>query len=424
MEGPLRGVRVLDLTRIVAGPYGTQYLADLGAEVVKVERPGGEEARAMEPSERGQSHYFLAVNHGKEGIVVDLRHPEGRRVLLDLARACDVVVENFRPGVTARLGIDYEAIRQVRPDVVYCSISAFGQAGAWAQRSGFDVAVQAMSGLMSLTGEPGGDPVRMGLPMSDLVAGLNAVIGVSAALFERERTGRGQHIDVALLDTSVNLLTQFAEWRWMTGEDPVAVGSGHPSLAPYRAYPTSDGHVVIATFGESFWPKVCRALELPDLVSDSRFTSNPQRVANREELDAILAAATRRRATAEWDRILTEHDVPHAPVNGVGEALANPLLAARGAITETDDPVLGRRPALGRALTLSAHPNGPVEPAPLLGADTDEVLRRLCGYGEEEIARLRERGAVGGGSMAADAGTGGPGTATDAPHRGGAGGAG
>jgi crotonobetainyl-CoA:carnitine CoA-transferase CaiB-like acyl-CoA transferase len=404
MEGPLNGVRVLDLTRIVAGPYGTQYLSDLGAEVIKVERPGGEEGRAMEPAERGVSHYFMAVNHGKKGVVVDLRQPEGRQVLLDLAAACDVLVENFRPGVTARLGIDYEAVSKVRPDVVYCSISAFGQTGLDAQRSGFDVAVQAMSGLMSLTGEPGGEPVRMGLPMSDLVAGLNAVIGVLAALFERERTGRGQHLDVALLDTSVNLLTQFAEWRWMTGQDPVAVGSGHPSLAPYRAYPTSDGHVVIATFGESFWPKVCAALGRPELERDPRFRTNSTRVAHKEELDALIAETTRGRTTSEWERALSRHDVPNAPVNGVGEALRNPALRARGAVTETVHPVLGRRSALGRAITLSRHLNGTVDPAPALDADTDRVLREVCGYEGARIALLRERGVVGTGSMAPDGG--------------------
>ncbi len=404
MEGPLSGVRVLDLTRIVAGPYATQYLSDLGAAVIKVERPGGEEGRAMQPAERGVSHYFLAVNHGKQGVVIDLRQPEGRQVLLDLAAGCDVVVENFRPGVTARLGIDYESLRAVRPDIVYCSISAFGQTGPEAQRSGFDVAVQAMSGLMSLTGEPGGEPVRMGLPVSDLVAGLNAVIGVVAALFERERTGRGQHLDVALLDTSVNLLTQFAEWRWMTGEDPAAVGSGHPSLAPYRAYPTRDGHIVIATFGESFWPKVCAALGLRDLERDPRFRTNAGRVEHKEELDGLIARTTRQRSTSEWDHILRRHDVPHAPVNGVGEALRNRALLARCAVTETIHPVLGRRPALGRAITFSEHPNGPVDPAPLLDADTDRVLREICGYDLARIRDLRARGAVGAGSMATDGG--------------------
>ena len=404
MEGPLSGVRVLDLTRIVAGPYGTQYLSDLGAEVIKVERPGGEEGRAMVPAERGVSHYFLAVNHGKKDAVIDLRQPEGRQVFLDLAAGCDVVVENFRPGVTRRLGIDYEAVRSVRPDTVYCSISAFGQSGPESERSGFDVAVQAMSGLMSLTGEPGGEPVRMGLPVSDLVAGLNAVIAVVSALFERERTGRGQHLDVALLDTSVNLLTQFAEWRWMTGQDPVAVGSGHPSLAPYRAYPTLDGHIVIATFGESFWPKVCAALELPGLERDPRFLTNAGRVEHKQELDALIAEATSRRPTSEWEPILARHDVPHAPVNGVGDALRNQGLRARGAVTETVHPVLGRRPALGRAITLSAHLNGPVDPAPLLDADTDTVLRDVCGYDASRIGTLRARGVVGAGSMASDGG--------------------
>ena len=358
----------------------------------------------MEPADRGVSHYFLAVNHGKEGVVVDLRHPDGRQVLLDLAAGCDVVVENFRPGVTTRLGIDYQAVRGARPDIVYCSISAFGQTGPDAQRSGFDVAVQAMSGLMSLTGEPGGEPVRMGLPVSDLVAGLNAVIAVLGALFERERTGRGQYLDVALLDTSVNLLTQFAEWRWMTGEDPAAVGSGHPSLAPYRAYPTSDGHIVIATFGESFWPKVCAALGRPDLEHDPRFRTNSTRVAHKEELDALIAATTKKRPTLEWEQILSRHDVPSAPVNGVGEALRNHGLRTRGAVTETVHPVLGRRPALGRPITFSEHPNGPVAAAPLLDADTDRVLREVCGYDPRRIAELRERGVVGAGSMASDGG--------------------
>jgi crotonobetainyl-CoA:carnitine CoA-transferase CaiB-like acyl-CoA transferase len=215
-----------------------------------------------------------------------------------------------------------------------------------------------------------------------------------AALLERERTGRGQLVDVSLLDSAVGLLTQFAEWRFMTGEDPAPVGSGHPSLAPYRAYETSDGHIVIASFGETFWPKICRALELRDLAGDDRFRTNADRVRNKAALDVLLTEATRRRTTAEWDSILTEHDVPHAPVQGIGAALSHAQLAARQVVTTTDHPILGRRPALGRSLTLSNHPSGPVEPAPLLAADTDAVLRDLCGYDEAQIAALRERGVV------------------------------
>ncbi|MFZ0215958.1 MAG: CoA transferase, partial [Candidatus Dormiibacterota bacterium] len=349
MEGPLTGIRVLDLTRVVAGPYATQYLSDLGAEVIKVERPGGEEARAMEPSKDGVSHYFLAVNHGKRSVVVDLQEDAGRRILLDLARHCDVVFENFRPGVATRLGIDYDAVREVRPDIVYCAISGYGQTGPYAHQSSFDVAIQALSGMMSLTGEPGRSPVRMGLPMSDLVAGLVGVVGTVSALFERERTGRGQLVDVSLLDASIGLLTQFAEWRFMTGEDPQPVGSGHPSLAPYRAYETKDGHIVIASFGERFWPKICRALARPALLEDERFRRNADRVRNKPALDELLTEVTRERTTAEWDAILTENDVPHAPVQGVGMALTHPQLAARQVTTTTEHPILGTLRAIGRS---------------------------------------------------------------------------
>ncbi len=283
MGGPLTGIRVLDLTRVLAGPYATSLLADMGADVVKVERPGdGDETRHMAPTQEGESHYFMAVNRNKRGIVVDMKQPAGRQLVLDLARISDVCIENFRPGVTGRLGLDYESVKAVRPDIVYCSISAYGQTGPYAGRSAFDVAIQAMGGAMSVTGEPGGRPMRMGLPMADLSAGLFAALGVLAAIVERQRTGQGQLVDISMMDAMVGLLTQYAGRYFMTGQDVAPVGSGHPSVSPYGTYETADGHIVIANLGESFWVEHLKLGRMPATGRSVRFggqAAEPMRAA-------------------------------------------------------------------------------------------------------------------------------------------------
>jgi len=396
MDGPLHGIRVLDLTRVLAGPFATMLLADLGADVVKVERPGdGDETRHLPPLRGGESHYFVSVNRNKRSVVIDLKQPAGRDLALELARASDVLIENFRPGVTARLGLDYEGARRVNPEIVYCSISAFGQTGPLAQRSAFDIAMQAMGGGMSVTGEPDGPPLRSGLPMADLGTGLFAAIGILAAVVEKQRTGRGQLVDVAMFDAMAGLLTQHAGRYFMTGERAGRAGNGHPAVAPYGTFPAADGAIVIASLGEGFWPKTARALGRPELAGDERFRTNVDRLRNRDELDALIAAETRRRTVAEWEEVFQAHDVPHAPVLDVGQVLDHPQALARGLVAEVEHAALGRMRTTGRAITLPAHPDARPTAAPLLGEHTDEVLRELLGVTPEQVAAWREAGVVG-----------------------------
>lgn len=396
MEGPLDGIRVLDLTRVVAGPFATMLLGDLGAEILKVELPGhGDEGRHIPPLEQGESHYFLSLNRNKKSLSIDLKSPRGRELAVELALRSDVLIENFRPGVTARLGLDYESLRARKPDLVYCSISAFGQTGPLASRSAFDVAMQAMGGLMSVTGEPGRAPVRMGLPMADLSTGLFAAIGVLAAVIDRQRTGRGQLVDVAMFDAMIGLLTQYAGRYFMTGEDTEPVGSGHPGLAPYGAYETSDGYVVIAMLGEQFWPKLCRALDHPEWIDDERFARNPDRLRRRDELDALVGAVMRERSSAEWEARFTEHDVPHAPVYKTSQVLRHPQAKARGMVTEVSHPTLGELEITGRAIHLPAYDEAQFDAPPLLGQHTETVLREVLGYDRERVEALRKEGVIG-----------------------------
>ena len=295
---PLTGIRVLDLTRLLPGAYATLLLADLGAEVIKIEEPdGGDPMRVMGPPflPNGESAYFLSINRSKKSVALDLTKPAGRDVFLDLVRVADVVWDNFRPGITARLGIGHEALSAVNPRVVCCSISAYGQEGPYRDWPAFDLALQAMGGAMSLTGEEGRGPARMGLPMGDLAGGMFGALAVAGALFRRERTGEGAVVDLSLLDCQVSLLTYLAQYFWADGKVPGRMGSGHPSVVPYQALPARDGHLVVAVFAEKFWGAFCRAIGRLDLENDPRFESNVKRVANRTALVSVLEVVFRTR---------------------------------------------------------------------------------------------------------------------------------
>ena len=311
------GVRVLDLSRMLAGPYGSMLLADMGAEVIKIEEPdGGDPMRVMGPPflPDGESAYFLSINRNKKSIALDLTPPAGREVFLDLAAQADVVWENFRPGVMERLGLSYATLAGVNPGLILCSISAYGQDGPYRDWPAFDLALQAMGGAMSLTGEEGGRPVRMGLPMGDLAGGMFGAFAVAGALFRRSRTGHGAHVDLSLLDCQVSLLTYMAQYFWADGRVPGRMGSGHASVVPYQALATRDGHLIVAVFAEKFWGGFCRALERPEWEADARFASNRQRLAHREVLMPLVETVVRERTTEDWLARLHAAGVPAAPM--------------------------------------------------------------------------------------------------------------
>lgn len=394
-RGPLEDVVVLDLTRVVSGPFGTQLLSDLGARVIKVETPvTGDETRQLGPRVASESAMFLGLNRGKESIVIDLHTAGGRDVLGDLVRRADVVIENFRPGVSARLGVDYPSLAKLNARVIACSISGYGQDGPGADRPAYDVIIQALGGGMSLTGEAGRPPVRMGLPIADLSGGLFAVIGVLSALHDRERTGRGQYVDIALLDCHVSLLSYFASYYLLAGEVTRAVGSGHPSAEPYGAFPTADGHVVIAVYNESFWPKLCTALDLPDLADDPRFASNRDRVRNRIELRRILAEVMTRRETSHWVTAFTAAGVPTAAINSIDKALEDVQVRHRDMIIEVEHPKCGLLRLPGNPVKMSEHPTRPAAPPPGLGEHGELILREFLGYSRERIDALRQNRCV------------------------------
>jgi crotonobetainyl-CoA:carnitine CoA-transferase CaiB-like acyl-CoA transferase len=391
----LTGVRVLDLSRMLAGPYGSMLLADLGAEVIKIEEPqGGDPMRAMGPPFLGsdrESAYFLSINRNKKSVALDLEMPEGREVFHDLCRVADVVWENFRPGVMARLGCAPETLRRLNPRLVVCSISAFGQEGPYREWPAFDLALQAMGGGMSLTGEAGGVPVRMGLPMGDLAGGMFGALAVASALFRRAQTGEGAHFDLSLLDCQVSLLTYVAQYYWADGRVPGRVGSGHASVVPYQAFATRDGHVVVAVFAEKFWRGFCQAIERPELATDPRFDSNPKRVERRDELVPMLETLFPARTSAEWLDRMQRQGVPAAPINTVDRVVNDPQVRLRGMVVDLEHPTLGTVKTLGAPVKAAGAPTFHPLPPPALGAHTELILHELLGYPAERIDALRRQ---------------------------------
>jgi crotonobetainyl-CoA:carnitine CoA-transferase CaiB-like acyl-CoA transferase len=387
------GIRVLDLSRMLAGPYGSMLLADLGAEVIKIEDPaGGDPMRGMGPPFLdGESAYFLAINRNKKSVALDLERPEGRAAFLDLCRLADVVWENFRPGVMARLGCEPATLQAANPRLIVCSLSAFGQAGPYRDWPAFDLALQAMGGAMSITGEEGRPPVRMGLPMGDLAGGMFGALAVAGALLRRTRTGEGTLIDLSLLDCQVSLLTYIAQYFWADGRTPGRVGSGHASVVPYQAFATRDGFLVVAVFAEKFWSGFCRAIERLDLATDSRFDSNPKRVERKAELVGLLETIFPGRSTDEWLGRLQREGVPAAPIQRVDQVLDDPQVLLREMVVELEHPKLGTVKTLGTPIKPAGAP--PFRPAspPALGEHTDAVLGGLLGYPAARLAELRQQ---------------------------------
>jgi len=394
--GPLDGITVLDLTRVLSGPYCTMLLADMGARVIKVEQPGkGDDTRAWGPPfVNGESAYFLSINRNKESVTLDFKHPAGRHLLDRLVARADVLVENFRPGTMTRAGLDYASLAAQHPSLVYCSISGFGQHGPKRDRPGYDAVVQAEGGLMSVTGSPDGPPYRLGVAIADLVAGLLAAQGVTLALLARQRTGRGQHVDISMLDGVAALLSYQAGIFFATGSAPPRMGNRHPTIVPYETFEASDGEFVLAVGNDDQFRRFCDVAGVAGLAADDRFARNPDRVRNYDLLRPRLAAALARKTRAEWIEALTAAGVPCGSVRDVGEVLTDPHLDARRMVEVVEHAAAGSIRVLGVPIKLSDTPGRVRTAPPTLGQHTAAVLGGDLGVPADEIERLRRQQVV------------------------------
>ncbi len=397
MSRPLEDLTILDLTWVLSGPFCSMLLCDLGADVIKVERPpNGDIARTTTPYQNGWSGYFFSINRGKRSVAIDLRNAEGSEVFLKLVERADVVIENFTPGTMDRLGIGYEILRARNRQVILASISGFGQTGPYRDRPALDIIVQGMGGILSITGEPGGRPVRPGASFGDIIAGLFTSTAVLAAVHERERSGEGQAIDISMLDCQVSALENAVMRYFVTGTAPEPIGTRHPSATPFQAFPTADGYLVVALgFGEeNQWALLCGILGLPELIDDDRYATSPRRTRRHAELEPVLEGAFRKRTTAEWLEDLVAAGIPCGPVNGIAEVVADPQVRERGMIQEVTHPEAGTIPIANTPFRFSRSAAGIKGPPPGVGQDTFDVLGELAGIAEEEARRLEEAGAV------------------------------
>jgi CoA:oxalate CoA-transferase len=394
---PLEGIRVLDLTWVLAGPFSSMILADLGADVVKVERPPfGDISRTTGPYQNGWSGYFFSINRGKRSIAIDLRTVEGRELFLRLVEHADIVMENFTPGTMARLGLGYDVISARNPRVIMASVSGFGQDGPYSERPALDIVVQAMGGMLSITGEPGGGPVRPGASYGDLTAGLFSTVGILAALHERETSGKGQAVDISMLDCQVAVMENSIMRYFVTGEVPGPLGTRHPSATPFQAFPTADGHIVIAlAFGEeNQWNLMCAMLGVPELIDDERFETGPKRTRNHAALEPVLNEAFRKRTTAEWYADFLDAGIPCGPVNSVEDVANDPQVAHRGMLRDVTHPRAGTIRIPNTPLRLSRSETGIAGPPPDMGEHTAGVLGEWLGMTTDEVELLRAAAVV------------------------------
>jgi crotonobetainyl-CoA:carnitine CoA-transferase CaiB-like acyl-CoA transferase len=391
----LEGIRVLDLSRVLAGPFCGMLLSDLGADVIKIEDTGsGDESRTWPPHKDGESAAFLVINRNKRDMTLDLKAPEGVAILKKMIASADVLIENFRTGTMESFGLGYDALSAINPKLVYCSVSAFGRTGPRKDGAGYEALMQAFSGIMSITGEPGGPPVRAGVSFLDLTTGIFCAFGIVNALLHRVSTGLGQRVDASLLETAVTLLNYHAEGYLLTGAQPKALGSSHPSLSPYRTFKCRDGQwVFIAGANDRFWQRLAPALGLPHMVSDPRFAVNIERVKNRRELEEALEAAIAKHDREPLLKVLEEAGVPATPVNTVAQVMEDPQTAARAMIQRVVHPRLGEIPVVGTPVKFSRMKAGVRTPAPSQGEHTDQVLAEY-GYSSSDIAALRAKKVV------------------------------
>ena len=407
MSGALSQLRVLDLSRILAGPWTTQILADLGAEVIKVERPGrGDDTRSWGPpflrdfdgNDTSESAYFLSANRGKKSVTIDITREEGQALVRRLAERSDVLLENFKVSGLARFGLDYASLQKLNPGLIYCSITGFGQTGPERDRTGYDAMIQAMGGLMGITGEPdgrpGAGPQKVGVALADVLTGLYAAVAVLAALAHRERSGAGQYIDLALLDVQIACLANQAMNYLVSGVAPGRLGTAHPNIVPYQAFATSDGHLVVAVGNDDQFARFCALAGRSELASDARFSTNAARVRNREALLPRVERMMRERSTQQWVEVLEKADIPYGPILGLDQVFEEPQAVHRGMRFELPHPTAGSVPQVASPLRFSASPVVYERPPPLLGEHNDDVLGELLGLGADERGALREQGII------------------------------
>jgi crotonobetainyl-CoA:carnitine CoA-transferase CaiB-like acyl-CoA transferase len=403
MAGPLAGIRVLDLSRVLAGPWAGQNLADLGAEVIKIERPKvGDDSRAFGPPwikdregrDTKDSAYFTSANRGKKSVTANLQSSEGAALVRELALQSDVLIENYKFGDLERYGLAYAQLRDANPRLVYCSVTGFGHTGPYRERPGYDFMIQGMGGMMSVTGEPGGEPQRAGVPIADIITGMYASIAICAALAHRAHSGKGQHLDLALLDSQIALLAYQNTNYFATGRPPRRIGNLHPNIVPYQPFRCADGEVILACGNDNLYRKFCEAAGCPELAADPRFATNGKRVENRDELKRLLDAIFARRTKRQWGELLDAAGVPNGPINDIAQVFAEPQVQARGVRIDAEHPVAGRLPMVASPMRFSATPLEHETPPPLLGQHTEEILTKVLGRSAADIARLRESGAI------------------------------
>ena len=392
---PLNGIKVLDLTRVLAGPYATMLLGDLGAEVIKIEQPGtGDEARNFGPFKNGFSLYFMSVNRGKQSVTLNLKTEQGRAIFKQLLDQTDILVENFRPGTMEKLGLDYGTLKSEHPSLIYAACSGFGQTGPYAHQGAYDMIIQGMGGIISITGEPDRPPVRVGTSISDITAALFTTIGILSALHHRNQTGSGQFVDVAMLDSLVAVLENAVVRYFATGEPPKPLGARHPAITPFEAFASADGHVIIALGNDTLWTKFCEHVDRQELVSDKRFQTNADRTENHEQLFPILSEIMSQRTTDDWIDALGKIGVPCGPINAMDKVVTHPQIQAREMITRVAHQITGEVQVPGVPIKLSETPGSIDAPAPTLGEHTTQVLTGLLKMPPDAVKKLRQDGII------------------------------
>jgi len=387
---PLEGIKVLDLSRVLAGPYCTMIMADYGAEIIKVEMPEtGDDSRSFGPYRNGDSMYYANINRGKKSMTLNMKHPEAKKIIFELVKQVDVIVENFRPGTMEKLGLGYDVLKEINPQIIYGVSSGFGHTGPWSKKPAYDLVIQALSGFMSITGPEGGEPTKSGPSIMDLLSGILLAEGIFAALFVRERHGIGQKVDVAMLDGGMSILENGIMRFLCNGENPGPIGNRHASITPFESFQGGDGgHFVIAVGNDNLWVKFCKLIKHEELTTDERFATNPLRTAHQKQLKTIISGIFAIRPTEYWLKAFDEAGIPAAPINNMEQVCANEQAIARGMLVEVDHPVIGRHTIVGPAVKFTETPAAVTGPAPLLGQHTSEILKQYLGYSDAVIEQL------------------------------------